>query len=472
MVFKIYNFVYIFIILFVISCEGRGKEHYFEKCNLTSKLKNEIRSYAPIVNRIIWSAVSGPSKGQTWKELANFVDTFGSRIAGSQNLENAIDYMLNKSVTYGLENVHGEPVQVPHWVRGNEQATLLSPRIQKLNILGLGGSIGTPPGGLTAQVAVFETFDELKQKAAEAKGKIVVFAEKWEGYGKTVQYRQYAAKEGAKVGAVATLIRSVTPFSLNSPHTGWQDYDINVPKIPTAAITVEDAMTLLRMYRQGRNITINLLMEAKTLDPVQSRNTVVEIKGSKRPEKSVIVSGHLDSWDVGTGAMDDGGGAFISWYSLVLLKQLNLRPKRTVRAILWTGEEEGLIGAFQYAKDHDKNSFSLLMESDEGTFNPNGIFFAGKQGAGCILQEVLKLLAPINATTVEPSSYVGSDITVWANQDVPLVALKNENENYFWYHHSDADRMVVEDSDNLDKCVALWASVAYVIADLSTELPR
>lgn len=456
----------------VLFCEIHAEPKPPLKCNLTQKLKDEIKSYTPIVNRIIKSAVSGNSQGQTWKELANFVDTFGNRISGSQNLENAIDYMLNRSISYGLENVHGEPVEVPHWVRGNERAILLSPRIQKLNILGLGGSIGTPPEGITAPVIVVETFDELQEKANEAQGKIVVFAEKWEGYGKTVQYRQYAAVRGAKVGAVATLLRSIAPFSINSPHTGWQDYSDDVRKIPTAAITVEDAEMLLRMYRQGRSITINLYMEAKTLPPVQSRNTIAEIEGSKRPEQAVIVSGHLDSWDVGTGAMDDGGGAFISWYSLVLLKQLNLRPKRTIRAILWTGEEEGLIGAFQYAKVHDKKDFNLLMESDEGTFNPNGLYFSGKDSTACILQEILKLLAPINTTQLIQSSDVGSDIMVWANQGVPMASLMNENQNYFWFHHSDGDRMVLEDSFTLDKCVALWASVAYVAADLSMDLPR
>ncbi|CAH1396026.1 unnamed protein product [Nezara viridula] len=443
-----------------------------ESCGLPNDLKAEIQSYQPIVNKIIKSAVSGPHKSKTYKELADFVDKFGYRISGSENLEHAIDYMLNKSISYKLDNVHGEPVMIPHWVRGHEEATLLSPRETNLSILGLGGSIATPPEGITASVLVVESFDELKNKSNEAKGKIVVFVEEWVNYGVTVKYRDYAAVEGAKVGAVATLIRSVTPFSINSPHTGWQDYSDDVPKIPTAALTVEDAYMLLRMYRRGDKIIIRLKMEAKNMPPVQSRNTISEIEGKQIKDKAVIVSGHLDSWDVGNGAMDDGGGAFISWYSLVLLKSLNIRPRRTIRTILWTGEEPGLVGAVKYSKVHNKDEFVLLMESDEGTFTPEGITFSGTKQANCIMKEILSLLSPINATKLELSNDVGSDISIWSNQGIPMASLLNKNERYFWYHHSNGDTMTVENSDDLDKCLAVWASVAYVVADLSVNLSR
>lgn len=446
--------------------------NFEESCELSDDLKAEIHSYQPIVNKIIKSAVSGPHKSKTYKELADFVDKFGYRISGSENLEHAIDYMLNKSISYKLDNVHGEPVMIPHWVRGHEEATLLSPRVTNLNILGLGGSIATPPEGITAPVLVVESFDELKNKSNEAKGKIVVFVEEWVNYGVTVQYRAHAAVEGAKVGAVATLIRSVTPFSINSPHTGWQDYSDDVPKIPTAAMTVEDAYMLLRMYRRGDKIIIRLKMEAKNMPPVLSRNTISEIEGKQIKDKAVIVSGHLDSWDVGNGAMDDGGGAFISWYSLVLLKSLNIRPRRTIRAILWTGEEPGLVGAVQYSKVHNKDEFVLLMESDEGTFTPEGITFSGNKQANCIMKEILSLLSPINATKLELSNDVGSDISIWSNQGIPMASLLNKNEKYFWFHHSNGDTMSVEDSDVLDKCLAVWTSVAYVVADLSVNLSR
>ncbi|KAL1124188.1 hypothetical protein AAG570_001958 [Ranatra chinensis] len=445
------------------------------ECGLPDALRQEIAGYRPTVERIVAAVTQGPAKGKVWKELAQFVDKFGPRLSGTEVLERSIDHVLGKMRSFGLDNVHGEPVEVVHWDRGLEEAEMLEPRPCKLPILGLGGSVGTPPGGITAQVVAVESFDELKQVANQARGKVLVFAQKYESYGKTVPYRQYAAVEGAKVGAVATLVSSITPFSISTLHTGWQDYSDNVTKIPTASITKEDAEMFLRMYRRGDKVVVKIKMGGRMLDPVMSRNSVGEVLGKTEPEKVVIVSGHMDSWDVGTGAMDDGGGAFISWYSLALIKMLNLpQPRRTIRAVLWTGEEEGLIGAFAYAKAHknELNNFNLLMESDEGTFTPSGLEFKGSSQAQCIMQNILKLLDSINGTTLQPSDDVGSDIMVWSKTDVPLASLRNDNDQYFWFHHSAGDRMTVEQSDALDKSTALWAAVAYVVADLSVDIPK
>ncbi|BES88693.1 plasma glutamate [Nesidiocoris tenuis] len=461
-------------VFFTLICSSRThlvKEITTEGCSLPADLVAEIRSYQAKVDEIVNAVVNGSHSKEVWQELADFTDDFGNRIAGSENLENAIDYMVKRSQWHNVD-VHTEPVSVPHWVRGEESATMLLPRVKKLSLLGLGGSIGTRlPDGITAEVIVVEDFDELKRRASEAKGKIVVFAEKWISYGTTVSYRSKAASSASKVGAVASLIRSISPFSLNNPHTGWQSYESGVTKIPTAAITIEDANLLLRIHRRGIKIIINLKMEAKTFGQKTSRNTIVQLNGTSMPDEYVLVSGHLDSWDVGNGAMDDGGGAFISWYAPILLKKLNLIPRRSVRAVLWTGEEEGLIGAFAYKKAHQDNQIVLAMESDEGTFNPRGITMKGTNKATCIVQEIVKLLGSINATTLELSDDVGSDIMIWANTKVPLAALKNDNERYFWYHHSDADTMEVEDPDVLDRCLAVWTAVAYVVADLSVRLP-
>ncbi|XP_046574508.1 carboxypeptidase Q-like [Haliotis rubra] len=438
-----------------------------------TSVKDEIKSHRADAERIINLVVNGSAKGQTYNRLAEFVDTFGSRIAGSQNLENAIDYMMKKLNEDDLENVHGESAMVPHWVRGKESATLEQPRILPLNILGLGGSIGTPPEGITAEVIVVKTFDELKRRAAEARGKIVVYNEDWVGYGATVQYRSLGAVEAAKVGAVASLIRSVTPFSIDSPHTGWQDYSDNVTKIPTACITIEIAQMLHRMSLRGEKIVINLKMEAQNLPMVKSRNTVAEIKGSTYPDEVVIVSGHLDSWDVGQGAMDDGGGAFISWQALSLVRQLGLRPKRTLRMIMWTAEEEGVYGAKQYFKDHQDEipKHDLVMESDLGTFNPRGLQFSGNKAATAIMKEVAQLLSSINRTTLYSPADV-SDTGLWKNIGVPSGSIENDNENYFYFHHSNGDMMTVENSGVLDLCSAIWAVAAYVVADLDAMLPR
>ncbi|XP_031552729.1 carboxypeptidase Q-like [Actinia tenebrosa] len=443
------------------------------RARLVEKMKTDAQNHGDIAERIIKFITSGPAKHQVYDRLATFTDTFGNRIAGSQNLENAIDYMLEELKKDGLENVHGENVKVPHWVRGSESATMLSPRRYSMNILGLGSSVGTPPEGITADVLVVKSFDELKTRAKEAEGKIVVFNEEFVSYGETVSYRDFSAVRTAEVGGVASLIRSVAPFSINSPHTGWQDYSKGVKKIPTACITIEDAEMLGRMAARGTKITINLKMEAKTLPPVTSRNTVAEIVGSKYPDQVVLVSGHLDSWDVGQGAMDDGGGAFISWQALSVIRQLKLRPKRTLRMVMWTGEEEGYFGGLQYYNVHKVNisNFDLVMESDIGTFKPLGLDFNGSADAVEVMKEVLKLLKPINASMLNPTN-VGGDITNWVKNGVPGGSLSNQNDKYFYFHHTDGDTMTVLNADELDLCAALWAVVAYTVADMEDMLPR
>ncbi|KAF5896113.1 carboxypeptidase Q, partial [Clarias magur] len=204
------------------------------------------------------------------------------------------------------------------------------------------------------------------------------------------------------------------------PHTGWQWYQPGVRKIPTACITVEDAEMMARMAYKGTKIAVHLTMEAQTLDDVDSFNTVAEITGSQHPEQVVLLSGHLDSWDVGQGAMDDGGGVAISWETLSLIKDLGLRPKRTLRAVLWSAEEAGGVGAMQYYQQHKTNisNFDLVMESDMGTFAPVGLQFTGNDKARAIMREVMKLLAPINVTSLEEHGE-GTDINMWMQAGVP-----------------------------------------------------
>lgn len=364
-------------------------------CNLPDSLIQEIKGYQPIVDKIINRIVSGEFAGQTWQSLADLVDTFGARPAGSDQLEKAIDYVLDHMKHDGLENVHTENATVPHWVRGYESAQLVAPFKKNLPLLGLGGTVGTPRGGIIADVIAVESFKEFEQLTPDqVKGKIVVFVPQWESYGKTVVYRSRGASVASKKGAVASLIRSVTPFSIGSPHTGWQNYEDGVKKIPTACITVEDAEMILRKHRRGDKMTINLEMEDRNLDPFVSRNTIAELQGTTYKNTSVVVvSGHLDSWDVGVGAMDDGGGALISWKALTYLKAMGLRAKRTIRAILWTGEEEGLWGGKAYKESHQDNEqkeFNFFFESDIGTFEPRGLDFTGNKDAECIFREVVK----------------------------------------------------------------------------------
>lgn len=349
---------------------------------------------------------------------------------------------------------------------------MTSPRRKNIAIIGLGSSVSTPLAGITAEAIVVRSFDELDAiDDSLIEGKIVVYNAPYTTYGETVIYRSQGATRAAKKGAVASLVRSITPFSLYTPHTGYQGYRDNVRKIPTAAITLEDADLFQRLQENGDTIILTLKMFS-TLDMKKSRNTIIDLKGTQSPEKVVIVSGHIDSWDVGEGAMDDGGGMMISWFVPVILNQLKLRPRRTIRAILWTSEEMGLVGAIAYLKRHmdELPNINFIMESDEGTFNPLGLEVAGSKKARCIIAEILKYFSPMNK--MKESDAPGSDIVEFISKGVPGASLINENERYFWYHHTEADTMDVQNMTNVINCAAFWTAVSYVIADLSEDIPR
>lgn len=454
---------------------GSGKSIYKNDIlqRTFDEIMEEIGSFEDVADAIINLAVDGKYQNWSYQRLALLVDIVGSRPSGSKSLEKAIQIMYHNLQQDGLENVHLEPVKIPHWERGEESAVMLVPRINKIAILGLGSSIGTPPEGITAEVLVVTSFRELQKRASEARGKIVVYNQPYTSYSMTVQYRVQGAVEAAKVGAVASLIRSITPFSIYSPHTGFQKYQDGVPKIPTACITVEDAEMMSRMASRGNTIVIHLKMGAKNYPDSDSFNTVAEITGSKYPDQVVLISGHLDSWDVGQGALDDGGGAFISWEALSLVKYLGLRPKRTLRLVLWTAEEQGGIGAYQYYERHKVNAsnYSLVMESDTGTFIPTGIQFTGSDQARAIMKEIMNLLRPLNITEVFNDGE-GTDINFWIQAGVPGASLRNDFYKYFSFHHSHGDTMTAVDPKQMNIAAAVWAVVAYTVADLEEILPR
>ena len=426
--------------------------------------------YREAANRIIAAALSDSS---AYDRLTELVDRFGHRFSGSSNLERALDWILNEMERDGLENVRGEPVMVPHWVRGNESAALLEPRSKQLPMLGLGGSIGTPPEGITAEVLVVESFDELSERAAEADGKIVLFHAPWMGYGPTVQYRSRGAVAAARAGAVASLIRSVTPYSLDTPHTGAMGYSDDVRRIPHAAITAEDAGMLQRMQERGERIVVRLQMEAETLPDVESRNVMAEIVGYEMPEEVIVMGGHIDSWDVGQGAMDDGGGCVAAWAAVKLLQRLGLRPRRTVRVVMWTNEENGLRGGNAYRDAHraELENHVLAIESDAGVFEPKGFGFSGSDAAFDLVSQIGALLEPINAGQISRGGG-GADIGPITREGVPGMGLNVDGSKYFWYHHSNADTIDKLDPREVALSVAALAVMSYVVADMEPRLPR
>ena len=408
-----------------------------------------------------------------FSRLAALCDTFGPRFTGSTNLESAIDWCLTEMKMDGFRNVRGEEVTVPRWVRGKESAELLLPRRRALPMLGLGGSVGTPAEGIIADVLVVTGFDDLKQRAAEAKGKIVLFNVPFTEYRETVIVRTQGAIHASRAGAVGSLIRSVGPFSMQTPHTGGMSYVDGVKKIPHVALSLEDANMLSRMAVRGEPIRVRLKMEARTLADGVSRNVIAEIPGIEKPEEIVIVSGHIDSWDVGQGAMDDGGGCLAAWEAARLILKLGLRPRRTVRVVLWTNEENGMRGARQYAKRHKAAlaRHTLAIESDAGVFQPTGFGFLGSGRGMEIIHGVGKLLEPIGAADIAKGCR-GADVLKLVSGGVPVMHLEVDREKYFWFHHTDADTIDKLDLLEFNCCVAAMAVMAYVIADLPETLPR
>ncbi len=428
------------------------------------------REYRQVADRIINAALADSF---AYERLTEMVDLFGARFSGSSNLEDALDWILATMQSDGLDNVRAEPVMVPRWVRGVESLELVRPRRRALPMLGLGGSIGTPPQGLTGQVLVVRDFDELTERADEARGKIVLYNPPWEGYGRTVTYRRSGAVEAAKVGAIASLIASVTPYSMQTPHTGNMAYEDGTTRIPHAAVTREDADMMHRMQRRGERIVVTLSMNARWYPDSESRNVMAEVVGSEFPDEVIVLGGHIDSWDVGQGAMDDGGGSVAAWEAVRLMKVLGLRPKRTVRVVLWTNEENGLRGGNAYRDAHmdELDDHVLAMESDGGVFKPTGFGFTGSDEAFQIVSEVGSLLDRIESGTISRGGG-GADIGPIMQRGVPGMGLQVDGTRYFWYHHTDADTIDKLDPEEMARCVATMAVMAFVVADMEERLPR
>jgi carboxypeptidase Q len=429
-------------------------------------LASPLNAQAP-ADRLIDGALKDSA---AWNRLAELVDTFGNRPVGSESLESAIDWILAQMKKDGLDNVHGEPVMVPHWVRGRESAMLLAPHGGPLHMLGLGRSVGTPAGGITADVLVVNDFADLHAHAAQAKGKIVLFDHHFDpnkppfdAYGEAVIYRFAGADSAAAYGAVAALVRSVTPHSLSTPHTGamgYGDTTANAHHVPAAAITLEDADMLHRIQNRGQTIRVTLSMEAHMLADARSRNIVAEVRGSEHPDEIIVLGGHIDSWDVGQGAMDDGGGFVSAWEAVRLIKQLGLKPKRTIRVVGWVNEEMGSRGANAYRDAHraELPKTKFAMESDNGAFTPKGVRLTGPDSLLPVLKQLIAPLARIGVTEAAMGD-PEADVTPLVEAGVPALALDIDASRYFWYHHTDADMMSALDPKQMGMCVATMGVV-------------
>jgi len=409
-----------------------------------------------------------------WDRLAEITDTYGQRLSGSANLNRAIAWAQEAMKKDGLENVHAERVMVPRWVRGSESLEIVEPPQHNVPLLGLGGSVATPPAGIEADVMVVSNGDELNKRGAEAKGKIVLFNVPFTNYGETVQYRSGGASMAARIGAVAALVRAVGPMGLRTPHTGGMNYTDGVAKIPTAAIPGEDANRIQRLINRGLKVRLRLKMEAHFEPDAESFNVVGDIRGSEKPEEIVLVGGHFDSWDPGMGASDDAVGCVVTWEAARLMKKLNIRPKRTVRVVLFTNEENGTRGGNGYRDQHtaEAGNHILSVESDSGVFAPARLGFTGSESARKTMAEIMTLLTPLGLQEIAGGGG-GADIgPISTLGKVPMLSYSGDSNKYFTIHHTPADTVERIEPQEVSKAAAALASVIYVVADMPQALPK
>lgn len=411
-------------------------------------------------------------KHRAWDRLAELADRFGHRLSGSKALEQAIDWSLETMARDGLENVHREPVMVPHWVRGRESLAVVAPIAREIELLGLGGTVGTK-GKLTAPVVVVGDLDELDRRGAELRGKIVLVNQKMppfdhdhdeSHYGTAVRPRGEGASRAAKHGAKALLIRSVTAVSLDTPHTGSLRYSDDAPKIPAAAITHEGAELLARLAAKGE-VKVQLSLGARTLPDVPSANAIAELRGREKPDEVVLIGGHIDSWDVGEGAADDGAGCLMAMEAALLLEELGLVPRRTIRVVLFTNEENGLRGAKAYFDAHGRETHVAAIESDSGGGAPRGFSIASKdEAAVASIVRLAPLFRGLGADRIA-AGWGGADISPLTDAGVLGIAVRPDSSKYFDVHHSPADTVDKIDPGHLERNAGALALLAYLLAE-------
>lgn len=452
------------LVVFVLSLSLAGS------AASQSQIPSWLAPYKDDAARLIAAATADQF---AWDRLAELTDTYGARLTGSENLTRAIDWAAATMKADGFDNVRTEKVMGPRWVRGRESLEIIDPPHHVIPLLGLGGSIGTGAKALEAEVIVVSTMDELQRRAAEVKGRIVLFDVPYTNYGETVSYRSGGARAAAQHGAVGMLLRSVGPMGLRTTHTGNMQYGEET-KIPAAAISVEDAQRIHRIVDRGRRVRVRLAMEARFEPDVETANVIGEIRGREFPDEIILVGCHFDSWDAATGASDDAVGCIATWEGLRLMKKLNIRPRRTVRLVLFTNEENGLRGgnAYRDAYLKDAEKHIMAIESDSGVFAPAHLAFSGSEPARRLIAEIGTLLAGIDMQHVGPGGG-GADIgPIAAAGKVPMMAYAGDSTKYFTIHHTPADTVERIQPAEVSKAAASLGVMMYVVAEMPERLPK
>ena len=395
--------------------------------------------------------------------LVTLCDRYGHRLSGSDSLERALNWLEKTLRQDGFDSVTRQPVMVPRWERGNESLELVTPRQTPLAMLGLGGSIGTSNRGLIAPVVPVRDFSDLAAKADMVRGKIVLFNVPFTTYGATVQYRAKGAVAAAKAGAVAAIVRSVGPKSLQTPHTGAMSYEDDVVKIPSCAVSIEGAELLQRLYDSGDKPMVRLKMQAHMRPDRRSSNLWADIRGSKYPDEIVVLGGHIDSWDVGQGANDDAGGCCAAWEALMHLKRGGWRPRRTIRVAFWVNEENGTRGGIEYAARVKavREVHRLLVESDSGVGNPLAVGITTKNEINFRAVEAeLKPLLQDRLGVAVTNGGGGADVGPTGALGYPTAGLNTDTTEYWNVHHTHADTVDKINLVDFRRCTASLATIA------------
>ena len=409
--------------------------------------------------------------------LEDLCTKVGNRISGSPQAAKAVQWAMKRMQDLGFENVHLEPVMVPHWVRGPvEEAYLLLPSGQreKLKITTLGGSIATPAEGITAEIVEVKSFDELRALGDKAKGKIVFFngvmdptlLDTFAAYGGAVSQRSAGAVAAAKVGAVAAVVRSMSLTVNDDPHTGTMSYEPGVPQIPAVTISTAAADRLDALLGSDPGARLFIRTSSATLPPVTAHNLMGELTGSEKPDEVIVVSGHIDSWDLSVGAHDDGAGCAQSIEALLLIRELGLKPKRTIRAVLFMDEENGSAGGRDYARSDNRKAERHIaaIESDRGGFLPIGMGVGAKGEAFDRIKAWEPLFQRIGLQWIRPGGG-GSDIAPLAESGTMLLDLVPDSQRYFDVHHSGTDTLDKVNPRELQLGANAMALMAYLLAE-------
>jgi len=440
----------------------------------TKKNINTLKPYLNIARSITDTAMLDSRAYSMLKELCYDI---GPRLSGSPQAAAAVEWGRQTMLKHGFENVHLQPVMVPHWVRGKiEEASIVNSSIMgtvPISISALGGSVGTSNLGIVAEVVEVQSLDEVKQLGNKAKGKLLFYNRHMDpklmntfaAYGGAVDQRTLGAIEASSVGAVGVLVRSITTRMDKTPHTGLMYYDAHIPKIPAAAISTVDADLLSKLIKQENKVRLRIRLNCQTYPELQSYNVIGEIPGTEKPAEIILLGAHLDSWDAGHGAHDDGAGCVQIIEALRLLKILNLKPKRTIRVVLFMCEEFGIRGGPAYADSVKKNGPKHLaaIESDRGGFAPQGFSVS----AGPQTVEKIKrweyLFEDIGAANIFQGGG-GPDISPLNQLGTVTMGLIVDNHRYFDYHHSANDTFDKVNERELELGAAAMAILSYVLS--------